>query len=209
MAKKNQIKEIDAYIAKSADFAKPILKKLRDVFHKACPQAEEALKWGSPSFIYHGLLGGMAAFKQHVSWGLWRSKEHSDPLGLFNDKCSGNFNSKLTSVKDLPPDNVLIAYIKEAMKLNESFEAGERKGPKKKGGRKDPNSVKPPADLVAAMKKNKKALAAYEAFPYSHRKEYVEWITEAKRDETRRKRIATAVEWMAQGKSRNWKYANC
>ncbi|OWY69829.1 hypothetical protein B7486_19505 [cyanobacterium TDX16] len=209
MAKKNQIKEVDAYIAKSADFAKPILKKIREIFHKACPKAEEAMKWNCPAFMYHGMLGGMAAFKNHATWGLWRSQEHSDPLGLFNEKCSGNFNSKLTSVKDLPPDKVLIAYIKEAMKLNEAFEAGERKGSKKKSGRKDPNLIKPPADLAAAMKKNKKALAAFEAFPYSHRKEYVEWITEAKRDETRKQRIATAVEWMAQGKSRNWKYTNC
>lgn len=209
MAAKKQIPEVDAYIAKSAEFARPILKKIRTLFHKACPQAEEAMKWGAPSFIYHGLLGGMAAFKNHATWGLWRCKEHSDPLGLFKDKCSGNFNSKLTSVKDLPSDKVMIAYIKEAMKLNEAFEAGERKGPAKKAGRKDPNSIKPPADLVAAMKKNKKALAAYEGFAYSHRKEYVEWITEAKREETRKQRIATAIEWMAEGKSRHWKYANC
>lgn len=209
MAKKKQIPEVDAYIAKSAEFARPILKKIRAVFHKACPQAEEAMKWSCPAFMYHGMLGGMAAFKSHATWGLWRSQEHSDPLGLFGEKNSGTFNSKLTSVKDLPPDKVLIAYIKEAMKLNEDFEAGERKGPKKKVERKDPNSVKVPADLMTAMKKNKKALAVYEGFAYSHRKEYVEWITEAKREETRKQRIATAIQWMAQGKSRHWKYANC
>lgn len=208
MAKKNQIKEVDAYIAKSADFAKPILKKIRDIFHKACPKAEEAMKWNCPAFLYHGMLGGMAAFKNHATWGIWRSQELSDPEGLFTDKCSGGFGVKLTSLKDLPTEKIMIAYIKEAMKLNEAFASGERKAPKM-GGRKDPKLIKAPADLAAAMKKNKKALAAFEAFPYSHRKEYVEWITEAKRDETRKQRIATAVEWMAQGKSRNWKYTNC
>jgi len=200
---------IDAYIEKSADFAKPILRKLRAIFHKACPQVEEAVKWGCPSFMYHGLLGGIAAFKHHATWGLWRSGEHSDPLGLFGDKCSGGFASKLNSIKDLPPDKVLIAYIKEAMKLNEDFAAGKLKKKKKKVVRRDPKSVKAPADLQSALKKNKRALAAFEAFAYSHRKEYVEWITEAKQDATRQRRIATAVEWMAQGKSRNWKYMNC
>ena len=154
------------------------------------------------------MRGMMAAFKNHATWGIWRSKELSDPEGLFTDKCSGGFGVKLTSVKDLPSEKVMIAYIKEAMKLNESFASGERKAPKM-GERKDPKLIKPPADLVAAMKKNKKAFTVFEGFSYSHRKEYVEWVTEAKREETRKQRIATAIEWMAQGKSRNWKYAKC
>lgn len=207
MAGKNHNPQVDAYIARSADFAQPILRKLRAVFHKACPEVEEAMKWSVPHFMYHGMLGGMAAFKNHVSFGFWRSRDLRDPKGLFTDaSCSGPFAAKLRSARDLPSERVLTAYIKEAMKLNEEFAAGKRPRGRKKTARKDPKSVKAPPDLMAALKKNKRALATFEGFPYTHRKEYVEWVAGAKQEATRRRRVATAVQWMAEGKPQNWKY---
>lgn len=202
----NMTPEVDAYIRKAPEYSRPILVKLRQLFHKACPQIEEKLKWGVPSFEYKGMVGGMAAFKKHLTYGFWKSQLMKDPAGILADGKGGAMSGgKVTSVAGLPPDKVLIAYIKEAVKLNEDGVKLERP----KVARKDKNAMKAPADLLAALKKSKKAMAAFDAFSYSHRKEYVEWITEAKQEATRIRRIATAVEWLAEGKPMNWKYAKC
>ncbi|NOT01854.1 MAG: hypothetical protein HOP29_14655 [Phycisphaerales bacterium] len=199
----NMTPEVDAYIKKSPDFARPVLTRLRQLFHKACPKIEEKLKWGVPSFEYKGMVGGMAAFKKHLTYGFWKAPLMKDPAGILaTESKSAMFGSKVTSLANLPPDTVLIAYIKEAVQLNEDGVKLERP----KTSRKNKNAIKAPDDLLAALKKSKKALATFEAFSYSCRKEYVEWVTEAKQEVTRRKRIATAVEWMAEGKPRNWKY---
>jgi uncharacterized protein YdeI (YjbR/CyaY-like superfamily) len=195
-------KRIDAYIAKSADFAKPILMHVREAFHTACPDVEETLKWGHPSFTHHGLLGGMAAFKQHATLGFWKGNLILDKKGTRVDDAIGSFG-RLTSVKDLPAKAVLAGYIKKAAQLNE---AGI-KVPRPKTAPKA--APKTPADLAAALKTNKKAAAHYAAFSPSKQRDYVEWLTEAKTDATRARRLETAVEWMAEGKSRNWKYENC
>jgi uncharacterized protein YdeI (YjbR/CyaY-like superfamily) len=197
--------EFDAYIADAASFAQPILKRIRRLFHQACPAIQEELKWGHPSFVYKGIVGGMAAFKQHVSFGFWKEKLLSDPYNLFSkDREAGMFGSKLTDVSELPPDDVLISYVCEAVALNE---AG-KKIPKPQKSRAPKEIVVPP-DLRAALKKNKKAAATFDAFSYSKRKDYVEWITEAKQEATRQRRLATAIEWLSEGKSRNWKYEKC
>lgn len=192
---------IDAYIAKSADFAKPILRKIRKLFHQGCPQLEEQIKWGCPHFDYKGMLGGMAAFKNHVSFGFWKSRLMSDPKKLFATGPKASMCViKAGAPADLPPDRVFIQYVKEAAALNDADVKAPRTPAKT---RKQPRT---PADLTAALKKNAKARATFAAFSPGHKREYVTWLTEAKRDETRRKRLATAIEWMADGKPRNWKY---
>ena len=191
---------VDAYIRKSAHFAQPILKHLRSVIHAACPEVEETVKWNMPSFMYKGILCGMAAFKGHCTFGFWK---HALVVGERDqqNEAMGQFG-RITSIADLPSDKILIGYIKKAMQLNDA-------------GIRLPRTVKPkkelvvPGDLTAALKKNGKAKAAFENFTPSHKREYVEWITEAKRDETRQQRLRTTIEWLAKGKPRNWKYMNC
>ena len=196
---------VDAYIAKSAEFARPILVHLRETIHAGCPEAEEAIKWGMPAFLYHGhILCGIAAFKQHCALGFWGGR---GLIGNENrrDDAMGQFG-RIASLKDLPAKKILIGYVKQAMKLGDERVAGT-------GSRPAKNAPKPPPvtpdDFAAALKKNKKAQATYEAFSPSCKREYVDWISEAKREETRASRVAQAVEWMAEGKQRNWKYQNC
>jgi len=195
---------VDAYIAKSAEFARPILARLRLLMHKACPQIEETMKWSVPHFEYQGVVANMAAFKQHASFGFWKQKLMKDPAGLFPQAGDSSMGGrKIRAMTDLPSDAVLIRYIKAAVALNE---AGVKLP---NAGRKKKPPPKLPVDLAAALKKNAKARATYEAFPPSKQREYVEWLTEAKQEATRQKRLATAIEWMAAGKSRHWKYQNC
>jgi uncharacterized protein YdeI (YjbR/CyaY-like superfamily) len=192
---------IDAYIENSAEFARPILLHLREAIHAACPDVEETMKWGRPHFMYHGMLCGIAAFKQHCVFGFWK---HELVVGdAADDAAMGQFGS-LRSLKDLPSRKVLAGYIKKAMKLNE--EGTKLPSPPRRAAKKP---LVEPDDFLARLKANRKAKAAYEAFSPSHRREYVEWITEAKREETRERRLAQAIEWLAEGKSRNWKYENC
>ena len=195
---------IDAYIAKSAEFARPILSHLRKLVHKGCPGVTETMKWSMPFFDYEGApLCNMAGFKQHCSFGFWNASLLKDPEGILHVKdknAMGHFD-RITSVRELPADKVMVAYIKEAAALNEQ-------GIKKPApARKAPKAELPePPELTTALKKNKKARTAFDAIPPSHRREYIEWITEAKTEATREKRIATTVEWLLEGKSRNWKY---
>jgi len=194
---------VDAYIAGAPDFAKPILTHIRAVVHAACPEVEETLKWRMPSFLYRGILCGMAAFKQHCTFGFWKGALIVDANGRRADEAMGQFG-RLTSVKDLPAKKVLSAYIHKAMELNESGVTSPK--PKKAKAKKE---LAVPPDLAAALKKNAKARATFEGFSPSHKREYIEWITEAKREETREKRLATTIEWLTAGKPRNWKYMNC
>ena len=192
---------IDAYIDRQADFAKPILRHIRDVVHAACPDCEEGMKWSSPHFLYRGeMLAGMAAFKQHATFGFWRG---SLVVGEGNEQMSGMGQfGRLTQVDDLPPRKEMEALVRKAMKLTE-----EGVKPPRNKHKKEPFSV--PQDLKAALDQNPRAAATFDGFPPSAQREYVEWITESKRDETRTKRLAQAVEWMAEGKRRNWKYETC
>jgi uncharacterized protein YdeI (YjbR/CyaY-like superfamily) len=197
----NKDPRIDAYIAKSADFAKPILIHLRRLAHQGCPQVEETMKWSMPAFVYHGTLMMMAAFKQHCTLNFWKSRLifGSDPA---REKAMGQFG-RITRLDDLPSDKTLLSYIKKAAELNEG---GVKLPARPKSATKE---LAVPAYFRAALAKRKPALAAFEKFSRSHRNEYVEWITEAKREETRARRIETAVQWLSEGKSRNWKYQRC
>lgn len=197
-------KKIDAYIEKAQPFAQPILKHLRALVHKACPEVEETIKWSFPHFDYKGeMMCSMASFKQHCAFGFWKAalmKDKSLVETARSEVAMGHLG-KITSLKDLPSDKILTGYIKEAMKLNDD---GIKLPPKPKVAAKP---VETPPELTIALKRNKTAKATFEAFSASHRKEYIQWITEAKTEATKEKRIEQAIEMLAEGKSRNWKYA--
>jgi uncharacterized protein YdeI (YjbR/CyaY-like superfamily) len=197
-------KNIDAYIAKSAVFAKPILNYIRELVHKACPTVEEKIKWGMPFFDYKGeMLCHMASFKQHAVMGFWKASLLKDPILVENAKSETAMGhlGRITSLKDMPSDKKITAWIKEAMQLND-------KGIKLPARAKpaDKKELVVPDYFAKALAKNKKAKQVFENFAYSHKKEYVMWIAEAKTEETRNKRMATSLEWLAKGKSRLWQY---
>ena len=194
-------RRVDAYIGQSAPFARPILTHLRKIVHQADPKVEETIKWGCPHFVHGGMLCNMAAFKEHCTFGFWNGAKVLG-RGRTQGSAHGQFG-RLTSLRDLPADRVLIGYIKKAVRLNES---GYRKTspPRTRTGSK--KTIKVPSDLSAALRKNKRALANFEGFSPSHKREYVDWITEAKREETRKERLKTAVQWIAAAKPRYWKY---
>lgn len=194
---------IDAYIAKSAEFARPILEHLREVIHAACPSVEETLKWGHPTFEYKGILCNFAAFKQHATFGFWKGQLILDKDGNRADEAWGQFG-RLTKVSDLPSKKVLTGFIKEAMRLNDE---GVKAPHTQRSKEKKPVVV--PEILKKALAKNAKARAAFENFSPSHQREYCEWIDEAKTDATKERRLATTLEWLVEGKHRNWKYENC
>ncbi len=199
-------KRIDAYIAKSKEFAQPILTHFRALIHKTCPDVEETVKWGMPFFTYEGdNLCMMAAFKEHCVLGFWKAKLMSNKKLMENASSEAAMGhlGKIMSMKDLPPNKELVADIKEAMKLNED---GIKLPSNKKVSEEKKKALKTPAYLTAALKRNKKAWAVFDAFAYSHKKEYIQWIEEAKTEATREKRIAQAIEWISEGKGRNWKY---
>jgi len=198
-------KRVDAYIEKAQPFAKPILRKLRALIHKGNPDMVETIKWGMPSFEYKGPCCGFAAFKQHATFGFWKYKLIEDPNGYLSE-CSnqggaamGNLG-RIMSKADLPPDRVIVEFVRQAKKLNDD---GVKLPPRQKKARKELNA---PDSMMAAIRRDRRALETFEKFSPSHRREYIEWITEAKTDATRDRRMATMVEWLAEGKPKNWKY---
>lgn len=185
---------VDAYIAQAADFAQPILSRIRKLVHAACPDVTETIKWSSPFYEHKGILVATSAFKAHCMLIFWKGKL------IFDKNDQSKKLRRLTSLADLPSDKILSGYIKQAVELNEAGVKTPRSKPKAKA------KLVVPDYFLAVLKKNKKALATFENFSPSCQREYVEWITEAKREETRVKRIQTAMEWLAAGKSQNWKY---
>jgi uncharacterized protein YdeI (YjbR/CyaY-like superfamily) len=200
---------IDAYIAKAQPFAQEVLMHVRELMHQAVPEVEETVKWSMPFFVLHGvILGNMAAFKQHCSVGLW-GPEMAAILGNDGAKSSegmGTFG-KVAGLKDLPSDKMMLGYFRQAAGF---ITRGERTTSLVRAAKK---KVKPapevPVELAAALKKNKAAAKVFAEFSPSCKREYTTWIDEAKRAETKEKRVAQAVEWMAEGKQRHWKYQNC
>jgi uncharacterized protein YdeI (YjbR/CyaY-like superfamily) len=193
---------IDAYIDKSADFAKPILTHIREVVHAACPDAEETIKWGMPTFMHHGILCGMAAFKQHAAFNLW--KADSIVGGAADRAAMGQFG-RITRVSDLPSKKIMTGYIRQLMIRNES--GVKTPTARKAGAARKPIPTTPPPDFKAALAGNAKARVTFDGFSPSHKKEYIEWIMDAKRDETRQRRLREAIAMLAEGKTRNWKYS--
>jgi len=193
---------IDAYIARQADFARPILERLRSLVHAACPQAEETLKWSAPAFIYKGeILGIMAAFKAHAAFNLWRGSQVIETGG--EDRAMGQFG-RLASVADIPDQPAFEAIIHKAMALTDT---GVKAPKTKKSGPKPPPEA--PGELIEALAANDAAAATFEAFSPSAKRDYVDWVADAKQPATRQRRIEQAVEWMAEGKKRHWKYEQC
>ncbi len=199
---------VDAYIAKSPDFAKPILTHVRKLMHRGSPRLEEKIKWGVPTFEHKGIVAMMAAFKKHVAFGFWSEKLIRERLGADADRVFprdaklGMGGRKYLAKSELPPDAVILRAVKLAVVLNE---AGER--PKRAATRKPP--PKAPPYLAAALKKNAKARATFGKLTPGQQREYVDWLAEAKQAATRERRLAQAIEWLAAGKKRYWKYADC
>lgn len=192
---------IDAYIARQADFARPILDHLRAAVHAACPETDETLKWSAPAFLYKGeQLAMMAAFKAHATFGFWKGSlvvpdngEQHSAMGQFG---------RLTAIADLPEPDALAALIRKAMALTDA-------GVKPNRARTPKAPLPMPEDLQRALDGNHAAATTFDSFSPGARRDYVEWVTEAKQAATRERRIAQAVEWMAEGKKRNWKYEKC
>jgi hypothetical protein len=199
---------VDAYIAKSAPFARPILARVRALMHKACPKIQETIKWGVPHFECEGIVGNMAAFKQHAAFGFWSRKLLKAELGkdaakMFPSRQDSSMGGrKLRSLDDMPSEALILKTIKAAVALNMS---GVR--PSREQKRKPP--PKTPPYLAAMLARNAKARATYERFTPAQRREYVDWLRDAKQDATRERRLATTVAWLAEGKQRNWKYQDC
>jgi uncharacterized protein YdeI (YjbR/CyaY-like superfamily) len=190
-------RRVDAVIAKSQEFAKPILEQLREAIHEGCPEVEETIKWSMPFFTYKGsILCMMASFKKHCTFGFWKQTGIGPDLKA---QAMGSFG-RIESISDLPPGKTLVMMVKEAVHRHKT---GVKAAPKP---RKPKQKLVVPTYFMSAVKNNKKALATWEVFPYSKRKDYVEWVTEAKGEDTRAKRLATTVQWLSEGKGRQWKY---
>lgn len=195
-------KRIDQYILNAADFARPILNHLRELIHIGCPDVEETMKWSFPHFDYSGeILCSMAAFKKHCAFGFWKASIMQDPQGLFQLKNKTAMGSlgQITDIADLPSDKILIKYVKEAANLNTQGVKIVKKSPSKK-------DLEIPDYFMKSLVKNKKAKKTFENFSASNKREYVDWVTGAKTEETKIRRLETSIEWMAEGKIRNWKY---
>lgn len=199
---------VDAYIAKSADFAQPILRHVRKLMHRGYPRIEETIKWGVPAFEHAGIVAIMAAFKRHVAFGFWHEKSIRARLGKDADRVFpkdaklGMGGRRYLSRGDLPPDATIVRAVKLAVALNAS-------GQKPRRVRRPKPPPKAPAYLAAALRKNAKARATWARLTPGRQREYVEWLVEAKRAETRERRLGQALAWLAAGKPLHWKYQDC
>jgi uncharacterized protein YdeI (YjbR/CyaY-like superfamily) len=198
--------QYDNYIEKSQEFAQPILSHLRELIHKACPSVEEKIKWGFPNFEYKKtILCSMASFKNHCAFGFWLGSLMVDPEHILNQKSESAMGQlgRITSLKDLPSDEVLIQYIFQAMDL---IDKGVKLNKKETTEKKE---LEVPAILQQALSENDKAKATFDNFSNSNKKEYINWINDAKTEVTMKRRLEDAIEWMSEGKVRNWKYLKC
>jgi len=204
--------KVDAYIAKAAAFAQPVLNHLRELVHKACPDVVEEMKWSRPFFLHGGvILCNISAFKEHCSFGFWGAEigKVLKADGVVQEGGMGSLG-RITSVKDLPADKVMLGYVRQAAKFIDDGLGDNRITVARRVVKAPPKApVETPMEFAVALKRNKAAAKVFEAFSPSCKREYVEWIADAKREETRVKRIAQAVEWIAEGKQRNWKYQEC
>lgn len=192
---------VDAYIGNAAEFAQPILHHLRAVIHSACPDVQETIKWSMPCFEHHGLICNFAAFKQHCSFGFWKAELLLAAQDDKGKEAMGQFG-RITSLKDLPPKKVLAAYVKKAAQLNEE-------GVKVARPKAAPRELVVPDYFIAALEDNPAAYEVFNEFSTSAKRDYCDWLTEAKTEATRNKRMAQAVQWIAEGKKRHWKYESC
>jgi uncharacterized protein YdeI (YjbR/CyaY-like superfamily) len=198
--------KVESYIEQAAPFAQPVLEHLRGLVHKACPEVEETIKWSMPFFVYRGeIVANMAAFKAHCSFGIW-GREIVAAMRKDGLAVKGGMGSlgKISSLKDLPKDAALLGYLRQATVL---VKDGAKTFPSRRKVVKP--AVEVPAELTTALKKNKTAAKIFAEFSPGKKREYVDWIVEARQEATKLRRVAQAVEWIAEGKSRNWKYEKC
>lgn len=197
---------IDERIAKAPAFARPVMRHLRALVHEGCPEAEETIKWGQPFFLHRGrMMCAVAAFSKHCGFRFVvpQMEEVMRAAGMPVDEAAGSLG-RITSIADLPADTQMLAWIRQAAEF-----AGSDAPATKRGSKMPKPEAETPGELLAALKKKKGAQAVFDGFSPSCRREYAEWVAEAKRPETRERRVAQAVEWIAEGKTRNWKYQNC
>jgi len=202
---------VDAYIAKAAPFAQPILNHLRGLVHKGCPDVVEEMKWSRPFFLHSDtIVCNISAFKEHCSFGLWGAEigKVLKADGVVQDGGMGSLG-RITSVKDLPSDKQMLGYIRQAAALIDSGQGETVMAVARRVVKAPKAAVETPPEFAAALKKSKAATKVFDGFSPSCKREYVEWIADAKRPETRDRRIEQAIEWIAEGKQRNWKYQNC
>jgi uncharacterized protein YdeI (YjbR/CyaY-like superfamily) len=196
-------KRVDAYIARAAEFARPVLVHIRDVVHEACPEVEEEIKWGCPYFSFKGPMCNMAAFKSHCAMGFVKARLLPDPRGIFEKggmKTAWGQLGRITRLADLPADAILLEYVKRAAALNEAGIKRPRRAAREAG------PLRIPTFFNAALKKRPEAWKTFSSFSASQKRDYIEWLTEARTEETTQRRLDKAVEWIAEGKTRNWKY---
>lgn len=190
---------IEEYIRSAAPFARPVLRHIRGIVHEAAPDIAETLKWGMPHFEQDGIVCGMAAFKEHCAFWFWRGREVAGDNAPADREGMGRQFGRITSASDLPSRSRLLGLVRKAVRLNAS-------GPRERVTRPKPRPVEIPDAFRAALARNAAASKEFRGMSPSQRREYAEWIAEAKRDDTRERRIGTAIEWISAGKPRNWKY---
>lgn len=196
--------KIDNYITEKSPFAQEILSHLREVIHRADPEIVETIKWRQPCFESNGLVCAMAAFKKHVTFSFFKGQLLNDNANIFLPSDNSELASlKFTSLADIPQNDILTAYIQQAIALNTNSCI------KKATARKDKNDLIIPDDLAAALATTPSAQSTFNDFSYSKQKDYLDWLTSAKRETTRATRLATTVQWLSEGKARHWKYENC
>jgi uncharacterized protein YdeI (YjbR/CyaY-like superfamily) len=203
--------KVDAYLTRVRPFALPIVEYLRELVHKGCPEVEETIKWSRPFFEYRGaILCNISAFNEHCSFGFWGEEIGAvvREAGVVQEGGMGSLG-RITNIKDLPPSKQMLGLIRQAAAFIDRGEYTSPIAARRKVVKTPKPTVEPSSELLIALKKDKKAAKVFAAFSPSAKREYVDWIADAKRQETREKRIATAVEWIAEGKQRNWKYQNC
>lgn len=199
---------VDAYIAKAGEFARPILSHLRESVHQVCPDVVEEMKWGRPFFVHRGvILCGMAAFKQHCSFVFWGTeiRELLRKEGLLEEDGTGSFG-KIMSIEDLPSERKMLGYLRRAVAFVDEGQGQTFMAASRRPARPAKPAVEAPPEFLNALKKNTAASNVFAAFSPSCRREYVEWIADAKKPETRERRIQQAIDWISEGKQRNWKY---
>ncbi len=202
---------IDAYLLQAQPFAQPILRHLRKLIHQACPEAEETIKWSRPFFQYRGaILCNIAAFKHHCSFGFWGEEIGAvlRQAQVLRGDAMGSLGH-ITSLADLPSDALMLGWIRQAAAFVANGEYTSPVAARRKVAKPAAAPLSSPAEFTSALRANRQAASAFASFSRSAQREYVEWIADAKRPQTREKRIATAVEWISQGKQRNWKYQSC
>jgi hypothetical protein len=184
------------------EWARPILEHLRELIHQADPDVVETIKWGAPSFEHKGILAVMAAMKTHAMFLLWKGELIPEVKNLYGSRFGESMGTfgRITRLDDLPPDEKLVDWIRQAVALNEQGVKLPQRA------RESKPEVATPDELIAGLEANEAARITYEGFPLSKKRDYVEWLTEAKTEATRQKRLQQAIEWMAEGKSRMWKY---